>query len=496
MVPFRKFLILTHRYLGIAVCLLFAMWFVSGIAMIFARGMPGLTPDVRFQHLPLLDVSSVKVTPAEAMEKALLERGPNRVTLLTVMDRPAYRFSSGRSSVTVFADTGDVLEVLGQPEAMKIAGRFMNVPETQLHYAGEVVEPDQWTLEERRVLPAHKITVDDEAHTELYVSEETAEVALLTTRGSRALAWVAAIPHWMYFAPLRQNGPVWRQVVLWTSAVAAVLALVGIILGFTQYFTRYAGIMRWHYITGVVFGFFCLTWVFSGLLSMEPFFWASGGGTGNRISQALRGGALDPARFPKLSLPSGNFKEIEFLRIQDEQYYLLRDESNEPLLVSTDSSQIRRDLFSTESLMSRVKQSTPDVSIAESVLLTDYDSYYHPTERKPPLPVLRVKFADPDATWIYIDPHMSQVVTRFTRRERLQRWIYHGLHSLDFNFWYYQGRAWTTAMVFLNAGGAVLSVIGVILACKRVSRSIKRMTRHVWTAPLARTAGASKDRVS
>jgi PepSY-associated transmembrane protein len=496
MVAFRKFLILTHRYLGIAVCLLFAMWFVSGIAMIFARGMPGLTPDVRFQHLSLLDISSVKVTPAEAVEKALLERGLNRVTLLTVMDRPAYRFSSGRSSVTVFADTGDVLEVVGQSEAMKIAARFMNVPEIQLHYAGDVVEPDQWTLEERRVLPAHKITVDDDAHTELYVSEETAEVALLTTRGSRALAWVAAIPHWMYFAPLRQNGPVWRQVVLWTSAAAAVLALVGIILGFTQYFTRYAGLMRWHYLTGVVFGFFCLTWVFSGLLSMEPFFWASGGGTGSRISQALRGGALDPARFPKLSLPAGNFKEIEFLRIQDEQYYLLRDESNGPVLVSADSSLIRRDLFSTESLMRRVKQSTPDVPIAESVLLSDYDSYYHPTERRLPLPVLRVKFVDPDATWIYIDPHMSQVVTRFTRRERLQRWIYHGLHSLDFNFWYYQGWAWTTAMVFLNAGGAVLSAIGVILACKRVSRSIKRMTRHVWTAPLARTAGASKDRVS
>src|SRR5262249_70053 len=397
MVPFRKFLILTHRYLGIAVCLLFAMWFVSGIAMIFARGMPGLTPDVRFQHLPLLGVSSVRVTPAEAMEKALLERGPNRVTLLTVMDRPAYRFSSGRSSVTVFADTGDVLEVLGQPEAMKIAGRLMNVPETQLHYAGEVVKPDQWTLEERRVLPAHKITVDDEAHTELYVSEETAEVALLTTRGSRALAWVAAIPHWIYFAPLRQNGPVWRQVVLWTSAPAAVLALFGIILGFTTYFTPYGGMMRWDYITGVVFGFFCLTWVFSGLLSMEPFFWASGGGTGNRISQALRGGALDPARFPKLSLPSGNFKEIEFLRIQDEEYYLIRNKSNHPLFFSAYSSQTRGDFFSTNFLMTRVKQSPPDASTAESLLLSAYVSSSHPPKHKPPLPVLRVKFADPDA---------------------------------------------------------------------------------------------------
>jgi hypothetical protein len=136
--------------------------------------------------------------------------------------------------------------------------------------------------------------------------------------------------------------------------------------------------------------------------------------------------------------------------------------------------------------MDRVKQGNADVPIAESALLSTYDSYYHPGERKPPLPVLRVKFADPDSTWVYIDPHISQVVTRFTRRERLQRWIYHGFHSLDFNFWYYQGPVWTSAMVLLNAGGAALSVIGVILAIKRVHRGIRRMTR---TAPVQQRSG-------
>src|SRR5262245_28022714 len=186
MVAVRKLLILTHRYLGIAVCLLFVMWFVSGIAMIFARGMPGLTPDVRLQHLPVLDTSAIKVAPSDAAEKAQLERPPNRAMLLTVMGRPAYRFSIGGSTTTVFADTGHLLEYVGEAEAVQVASRFMNLPATQLHYEGELLEPDQWTLEERRILPAHKISVEDDAHTILYVSEETAEVALLTTRGSRA----------------------------------------------------------------------------------------------------------------------------------------------------------------------------------------------------------------------------------------------------------------------------------------------------------------------
>src|SRR5262249_56251783 len=103
MIFFRKWLILIHRYLGIAVCLLFVMWFVSGIAMIFARGMPNLTADVRFQRLPKIDFAKVNVTPSEAVEKAQLGRPPARATMLMVMGRPAYRFTSG-GTVTVFAD--------------------------------------------------------------------------------------------------------------------------------------------------------------------------------------------------------------------------------------------------------------------------------------------------------------------------------------------------------------------------------------------------------
>src|SRR6266576_1094509 len=99
MIAFRKWVILSHRYLGIVLSLFFVMWFVSGIAMIFARGMPSLTPDLRLERLPSLDLAAAKLTPAEAEEKALLDRPSARATLLMIMDRPAYRFS-GRGTVT------------------------------------------------------------------------------------------------------------------------------------------------------------------------------------------------------------------------------------------------------------------------------------------------------------------------------------------------------------------------------------------------------------
>jgi hypothetical protein len=464
-------LILSHRYLGIPLSFLFFMWFASGIAMIFARGMPSLTPELRLKRLPALNFDAVKLSPSEALEKAQFDGIPSRATLLMIMGRPAYRFSS-RGSVTVFADSGDLIEQVGEREAIEIASAFTDLPEMRLHYAGEIREPDQWTLEDKRALPMQKVFVDDEARTNLYISEETAEVELLTTRGTRALAWFAAIPHWMYFAWLRSNGPVWRQVVLWTSGIGMILACLGIVLAFTQYPTRYVGLMRLHYITGVAFGVFSLTWVFSGLLSMEPFFWASGGGTGNRIPQALRGGPLDLAAFEKFPAARADLKEIDFQRIQGEPYYVGRGTDSPPELISARSLEVRTQPFSRESLMARVTQGNPDVPVAATAMLTNYDSYYHATERKLPLPVLRVKFDDPDATWFYIDPRMSQVVGRFTFRERLQRWIYHGLHSLDFDFWSYQGWAWTAAMVTLNIGGTLLSAIGVIIGVKRLLRSL------------------------
>ena len=62
----RRALILTHRYLGIPLSVLFVLWFVTGIAMIYVGGMPTLSAQTRLMHLPSLDLAAVRFTPAEA----------------------------------------------------------------------------------------------------------------------------------------------------------------------------------------------------------------------------------------------------------------------------------------------------------------------------------------------------------------------------------------------------------------------------------------------
>ena len=98
--------------------------------------------------------------------------------------------------------------------------------------------------------------------------------------------------------------------------------------------------------------------------------------------------------------------------------------------------------------------------------------------------MLRVKFADEAATWVYIDPRLSQQVARFTRGERVERWLYHGLHSLDFSFWYYNKPLWEAGMVVLLSGGSMLSFVGVVIGFKRLRRNVARLTRSSPASPV------------
>ena len=519
-----KWLILSHRYLGIALGLLFVVWFASGIGMIYARDMPSLTEELRLERLEPLEVESVRLTPGEAAAQAGLNGALgdgsgdalNRVTLVMVMGRPAYRLDSG-GGTTVFADTGEPLPGVGPDQAREVASRFMDVALESVEHEELLTRSDQWTLSLRGQLPFHKLSIDDDRGTQLYVSPESGAVTLLTTRASRALAWVSAIPHWLYFTPLRVKQNLWTQTILWTAGLGCVLAILGITLGIVQFrFSRpfrlarvgsyipYVGWMRWHYITGVVFGVLTLTWVFSGLLSMEPFGWASGPGleTGE-LRRALIGGPLDAESFPRIDadawdgmLPRRVIKEITYRRILGEPYFVVRSTPAraagtttadqllaegggegaaqpagvERTLVAAETLELRKEPFAVDALMSRILETYPDVTIVEASLLDVYDSYHYSRDQQAPLPILRVKFDDPNETWLYVDPASGQLSRSLHRLDRVERWIYHGFHSLDFGFWYYNRPVWDIGVIVLSLGGLASSAIGLFLGIRRLWR--------------------------
>jgi hypothetical protein len=243
--------------------------------------------------------------------------------------------------------------------------------------------------------------------------------------------------------------------------------------------------MRWHYVTGVVFGLFTLTWVFSGWLSMQPWDWTTTeGGSGAGLRQAFTGRALNLATFPvpeaaawKQALGGRVPKEVEFVNVQGEPHYLVRGVEAQPVLMTVNPLAQRGGVFPVDSLIARFKEGNPDAPILEAELLSSYDSYYYARSPKPPLPILRIKVDDPDEAWFYIDPRMSQPVARFSKRERVERWIYHGFHSLDFAFWYDKRPLWDIGVLALLAGGTLSSGIGFYIGIRRLIRNARRLTR-------------------
>src|SRR5262249_41067139 len=149
---------------------------------------------------------------------------------------------------------------------------------------------DQWTVggEFGPHRPLFKYSFDDPDGTILYVSSATGQVMLWTTARQRFWNWFGAIPHWLYPTILRENGPLWSQVVIWSSLVGGFLTVIGLFLGIAQLrrypsgrISPYRGWFYWHHIIGLVFGVLTLTWVLSGTLSMSPWgFLEPGGGRG------------------------------------------------------------------------------------------------------------------------------------------------------------------------------------------------------------------------
>ena len=145
------------------------------------------------------------------------------------------------------------------------------------------------------------------------------------------------------------------------------------------------------------------------------------------------------------------------------------------LLVGADTMQVRDEPFSTASLLARLAAAAPDAPVVESAVLHEYDSYYYSRGRRTPLPVLRVKLAGPGGTRLYVDPRTSRLLASFHRLNRVERWLFNGLHSLDFAFWRDRRPLWDVGLIALSAGVLASSGIGLWVGLGRVRRAFGRM---------------------
>jgi len=269
-------LILVHRWLGILFCLLFAMWFASGIVMHFVP-FPSLTEAERIDGLAVVEVSPGLRSPAEAAGSV---RDAGRVRLLQRVDRPVY-LVSGAAGVKAF-DAADLSDAAVRSEALALAIAVDHARRRQINVAqaafAELSSHDQWTLSGslHRHRPLYRVALNDEAGTDLYVSSATGEVVGNTTRRERGWNYIGSIAHWIYPTVLRSRAGIWNTTVWSLSLVALIAALAGSLLGILgirvvggRVASPYRGWHQWHHLLGLGCMVFVLSWIFSGWLSMD-----------------------------------------------------------------------------------------------------------------------------------------------------------------------------------------------------------------------------------
>ena len=483
----------THRWLGIAGCLLFILWFASGIVMIYAR-MPAVTPTERFASLPIIDPSVIRVSVTDAARASGLSTAAVQLTMFGT--RPVYRFG-GRNPTTVFADTGDRLSSLSADDALTLARHFAPASAPTLRYVGLISDPDQWTLQSRAHLPLHHIALGDRARTEIYVSARTGEVVMDTTGRERWWAYFGPIAHWLYWPVLRRNGPLWTDVIIWSSAAGCVQCLLGLVAGLVRFspgarfsiggtrsMSPYAGWMKWHHYAGLVFGVITFTWTFSGLLSMGPFPLLSSGGVTAEQRRAVAGtppaDALTVAAIKAavdLARSTLQPKELALIPFRGRSYWIASESPSRHVLVDAHAPARLLPRFDDDALRAVAAEAMPGAKIAESKWLTSYDDYYYDRTGARALPVLRVRYDDPQDTWIYLDPARGSIALVAGDKDRLNRWLYHGLHSFDFPVLYSKRPAWDILVIVLSLGGMAGAGTSLVPAWRRLRRHAQRL-RH------------------
>jgi uncharacterized iron-regulated membrane protein len=473
----RRWLYVGHRWIGIASCLLFAMWFVSGLVMMYVA-FPNLTERERLAALPDIAWDNVQLTPDRAMAAAGLTHYPRDLRLNMLNDEPVYRLLDwdGRRQ-TISARDGRAIDHIAPEQALAVARLHPAAANAQL--AG-TIDRDQWSVTARfdPLRPMFLIALGDAEGTQLYVSARSGEIVLDTTRSERIWNWVGSIPHWIYPTVLRKDAGVWRQVVLWISGICMAVAASGIWIGILRVrlrrrytggaITPYRGWMAWHHVTGFFAGVFVVSWMFSGWLSLDPGEWFAGRGVSRDMALRYAGHEAPSVAGEFRTRPQRSGVEARFLWLGGQPLMVLVD--REAQQVAADPVTGAAVPLSEARIFEAAKQLMPLAAMAMRLRLERHDVYWYSHHQQRPVPVLRVGFDDQAQTWFHIDPRTGEILGRTDNGRRSYRWLFNAPHSLDFPLLLAHRPAWDMIVWLLSLLGLTISVSGVVIGWRRLYR--------------------------
>ncbi|MEN2385502.1 PepSY domain-containing protein [Comamonas sp. A7-5] len=497
----KRLVFLVHRWTGVGACVLMALWLFSGVVMLFV-GYPKLLPTERLQALPSLSTGQSYLPVEAALKQSQSADKVQQIVLTTIAGRPSYRLKEADGTLRVVdAGTGVVVQPPDDATALRTAKAFLSGANGVLQGR---TQDDRWThsasLDPHR--PLIKVLMDDSASSLLYISSTTAEVVLDVPRHQRYWNYVGAWLHWVYMVREGSKDPVWSWLVIGLSALGTVSAIAGALVGIWRW--RFNGRyksgaktpyrefqMRWHHITGLVFGAMMICWIFSGLMSMNPLgIFSPQGPRPDLRAYQHAGPGSNPFRLTMhealtlLSAEGFDTREVEWEVLDGQPYLLAFNGLGETRIVSASlaAPQVERELDRSK-LEQAAKKLFP-FAIRSTTLLNEYDAYYYRrgeasmySAAARDLPVLRMQFEDPGNTIVYISPYSGDVVLSLDQRQRAGRWLFNFLHSWDLPWMLRHAWPRDAILVLLSIGTLALALTGIVLGYRRLKLLIGHKRR-------------------
>lgn len=476
-------IVLVHRWLGIAFCPLFAMWFATGIVMHFVP-FPSLTETERFAGLASVEKTRVAISPLDAVRSSGLDDA-ERVRLIQRGDGPVYVISGPSRLRAIQASDGTDASIRSPDIALAAAVDHARRRGLDVSHRPtvELADYDQWTVPNSfdRYRPLFRAGLGDAAGTEAYVSSVTGEVVLYTTRSERWWNCIGGVVHWIYPTVLRSNWSRWDKVVWTLSLLALIAAALGAVLGIARVRRRmgldvspYRGWHALHHFIGLISMVFVLTWIFSGWLSMDHGRLFSDG----RLSKAEAAAIATRLAWYELAeveMPFADAKEIEWFGFDRQLYRRERTDVDKQTLVrlTGSGSMLRREFLEAREINDLVQRLSP--KCAESLAVAATDDY--PTRPSMPgAPVYRAICGD---VWFQVDGASGAVLERLDSSRRAYRWLYSALHTADIPRLLPYTHLRTALIVSFCSLGLVFSMTGVVIGWRRLGRAFVWMHRDL-----------------
>ena len=486
-----------HRILGTLLSVMFLVWFLSAFVMMY-HGFPRVRERQLMLRQELLSEGQAINTllPIDSvMAQIPSQEKVKSVSLKREKGRTVFNIATSESTYTLFADSA-----CSSTDTVYDINRTVKTwCEAPVARVDTLTKLDQWIPfgSMKKHLPVYKFHFADEEKHQLYISSKTEEVIQFTDKDQRLWAWLGTIPHWVYFTWLRQDVKLWNQVVVWMSGIGCIMVIAGMWVAVDVWRKTHRGKKhrfspykkKWyhrHYVSGIFFGIFALTFAFSGMMSLEDVpSWISHPTLSVKPATIMQANAPLPTDIPldyRVALASApETKQMEWSNFREHPFYTMKGDNSWVSYIDAAGNEVQPLDLSRAEVTAAVQNVYEAAGLSQEVTieteeLDHFELHYRDMSRMyrgiPLLPVWKVTANDKDHSVYYVNPKTGSL--RYVNTTaRWEYWMYTALHRLRIPGLNSNVVLRKTLLWILLLGGTVVSLTGVVLGVNYILRKLR-----------------------